>query len=477
MSAPLDSDSAIPLYHQLKLLLLDEIARGVFGPGERLPTEHELCERHGISRTPVNRALSELSERGIIVRVRGSGTFVNPDWLPNDPAAYPLSIVVSDSIRAARISRDVPESVDVSVVDYTELRSWLMKAVAQGTAPDIALIDEVWIAELADAHVIHAVDQLDPVWSEFEYQIDFDPAFVDGVRFDEHVYAVPEEINVAGIWYHRDLLARGGEDLPENWNELRTLAQRLQAGMAAGEYAISMPGGRAAFETTTYCLTALLASNDTQVIDGGVTLDTGAAVAALRLLRHFIEDGTMSGDVASHGWLAAARLLGSGQAGIAIGGSYEAETIAEAAGLTLDTMWDHFVFGPFPPGPHGEPATAAGAMAYAVLRQSRNPRAAMRLVVDLTGSEQLAERTAGRPMIPARRSSIDLVRQAQPFVLETARLSSTAVYRPQIVGYPLVSKQLQHMVEAVITGSLRPAAAVERAADIIGAITGLPVIH
>jgi hypothetical protein len=33
------------------------------------------------------------------------------------------------------------------------------------------------------------------------------------------------------------------------------------------------------------------------------------------------------------------------------------------------------------------------------------------------------------------------------------------------------------MLESVITGSLRPAAAVERAADIIGAITGLPVVH
>ena len=80
-------------------------------------------------------------------------------------------------------------------------------------------------------------------------------------------------------------------------------------------------------------------------------------------------------------------------------------------------------------------------------------------------------------MIPARRSSIDLVRQAQPYVLETARLFSTSVHRPHIVGYPLVSKQLQRMLESVITGSLRPAAAIERAADIIGAITGLPVVH
>lgn len=477
MSGHINPDSAVPIYHQLKLLLLDEIVRGVYAAGDRLPTEHELCKQFAISRTPANRALTELAAEGVIVRARRRGTFVNPEWRSDDPGANPLSIVVSDPIRAARIANEVPDNVELTVVDYTELRSYLMLAVAEGTAPDIALVDEVWIAEMADAHVIHALDQLDPVWSESEYQVDFDPAFVDGVRFDEHVYAAPEEINVAGIWYSRDLLARTGDELPTNWQELRDRARILQAEMPHRAHAVAMPGGTAAAETATYCLTALLASNGAEIINRGVTLDTGEAVETLRLLRNLIEDGTMTGDVVAYDWLTAPRLLGSGQAAIAIGGSYEAEVIAESAGLTLETVWDHFVFAPFPPGPNGAPATVSGAMGYAVSRQSRSPNAAMRLVQQLTGSEELARLTAGRPMIPARRSSIDLVRQAQPYVLETARLFSTSVHRPHIVGYPLVSKQLQRMLESVITGSLRPAAAIERAADIIGAITGLPVVH
>ncbi len=477
MNPPLDPDSAVPLYHQLKQQIMDEITAGIYRPGDRLPTEHELCEQHGISRTPVRRALTELADEGVVVRIRKRGTFVNRDWRPTDLGRHPLRIVVSDPIRGARISNVLPQGATVTVVDYTDLPSCLMKAVAEGTAPDIALIDEVWIAELASSYVIHALDQLDPAWSESDYQTDFDPAFVDGVRFDEHVYAIPEEINVAGIWYNRDLLSRIGAELPSSWDELRSLAVRLQDLLPMGAHAIAMPGGTAAAETTTYCLTALLASNGVRVMDGDVTLDNAEAVESLRLLRHFIEDGTMSGDVVEFDWLTAPRLVGSGGAAIGIGGSYEAEAIAEAAGLTLDTAWDHFVFAPFPAGPHGTRATAAGAMAYAVLRQSQDPLAAMRLLVDLTGSEQLAQRTSGRPMIPARRSSVDLVREEQPFVFETAKLFSTAVSRPQIVGYPLVSIQLQHMVEAVITGSLRPAAAVERAADIIGAITGRSVVH
>jgi hypothetical protein len=36
--------------------------------------------------------------------------------------------------------------------------------------------------------------------------------------------------------------------------------------------------------------------------------------------------------------------------------------------------------------------------------------------------------------------------------------------------------QLQVMLEAVLTGRLEPAAAVARAAELIGAVTGLPVL-
>ena len=43
-------------------------------------------------------------------------------------------------------------------------------------------------------------------------------------------------------------------------------------------------------------------------------------------------------------------------------------------------------------------------------------------------------------------------------------------------SYPRVSVQLQAMLEAVLTGRLSAQAAATRTADMIGAITGLPVL-
>lgn len=50
---------------------------GEFKPGERIPTEYELCERFSISRTSVRQALAELTQEGYLYRQQGSGTFVS----------------------------------------------------------------------------------------------------------------------------------------------------------------------------------------------------------------------------------------------------------------------------------------------------------------------------------------------------------------------------------------------------------------
>ncbi|GAA5068102.1 GntR family transcriptional regulator [Thermocatellispora tengchongensis] len=74
----IDRSSPLPLYYQLKSLLLDQIGNGVYAPGDRLPGDHELCARYDVSRTVVRQALAELELEGLIHRVRGRGTYVSP---------------------------------------------------------------------------------------------------------------------------------------------------------------------------------------------------------------------------------------------------------------------------------------------------------------------------------------------------------------------------------------------------------------
>jgi GntR family transcriptional regulator len=52
------------------------IAAGTYSPGSQLPTEAELVEMLGVSRTVVREALRGLEEDGLIMRRHGVGTFV-----------------------------------------------------------------------------------------------------------------------------------------------------------------------------------------------------------------------------------------------------------------------------------------------------------------------------------------------------------------------------------------------------------------
>jgi len=66
----------LPKYFRVKEALLQQIARGDWGPGALIPSEPELCRRFGVSRTTVRKAVSDLVYERRLVVVQGKGTFV-----------------------------------------------------------------------------------------------------------------------------------------------------------------------------------------------------------------------------------------------------------------------------------------------------------------------------------------------------------------------------------------------------------------
>jgi len=61
---------------QVKSLIRNRIRSGEWPPDHRVPSEGQLVEAHGVSKMTADRALRELSDEGLVVRVRGRGTFV-----------------------------------------------------------------------------------------------------------------------------------------------------------------------------------------------------------------------------------------------------------------------------------------------------------------------------------------------------------------------------------------------------------------
>ena len=64
------------LHRQVFNVLRDEISRGIYAKTGTLPKEEAICDRFGVSRITVRRALSDLAAQGLIERRHGLGTFV-----------------------------------------------------------------------------------------------------------------------------------------------------------------------------------------------------------------------------------------------------------------------------------------------------------------------------------------------------------------------------------------------------------------
>ena len=80
----LQNESSSPLYHQLMQRIADDIEKGNYPVGSRIPPEHELEKTYEVSRVTVRRALAELTAEGLLERKQGKGTFVSTPRISQD---------------------------------------------------------------------------------------------------------------------------------------------------------------------------------------------------------------------------------------------------------------------------------------------------------------------------------------------------------------------------------------------------------
>lgn len=108
--------SRAPLYLQITEILRQNLGRGIWKPGELLPTITELSEKYSVAKITIRQALKILEEEGLVESRRGRGTTVLPP--PPAPTRLQLGTRLStlvDMYRGDRPALDVLEDRDAEI--------------------------------------------------------------------------------------------------------------------------------------------------------------------------------------------------------------------------------------------------------------------------------------------------------------------------------------------------------------------------
>ena len=78
----IDVTSSTPIYLQIVNGMKEGILKGVFEPGEKLPSVRDMAKMMTLNPNTVQRAYKELEREKVVVTVRGRGTFISEDYKP-----------------------------------------------------------------------------------------------------------------------------------------------------------------------------------------------------------------------------------------------------------------------------------------------------------------------------------------------------------------------------------------------------------
>lgn len=136
----------------------ENLSSGVWKPGQKLPSEKELCAEFSVSRVVLREALKALEFLGILIIRPGDGTYVNEDVLA--PIVEPLSLdlllkrnILLELLEARKILETQMAAVAAEKADAEDLKK--MEQAVQRMDKSRDLVNEALQADL-DFHLFLA---------------------------------------------------------------------------------------------------------------------------------------------------------------------------------------------------------------------------------------------------------------------------------------------------------------------------------
>ena len=142
----------VPVIEQVEARIRELIESGQYLPGEKLPTEKELCQRLGVGRGTVREAFRLLQARGYVELRPGRGAFASEpapvdemgaiEWLVQNEQQLRDAIEIRRALEPMAARRMAERGDQASISALTELHKEFLIAVESDNVARIAELDE-----------------------------------------------------------------------------------------------------------------------------------------------------------------------------------------------------------------------------------------------------------------------------------------------------------------------------------------------
>lgn len=313
----------------------------------------------------------------------------------------------------------------------------LLSALASGQGPDIFFVSPATIKRFVEA------DYLYPLTDYFtpEIRSDFNPVALDSVTVANHIYAVPFETELLGLFYNKDMFESHGLQPPKTWDDMMKAARILKSPGVTGLTIETYDG---VFQNFSWLPFLWQTGSDLLSEDGRSSALTGSRAQSMySFFRSMVEQGLIN--------LRPSRpttdigILASGETAMQVSGSWNIRM--------LETEFKDQPIGvvPLPLPEGGAPVTISGGWKMAANRQSEHADEAAKFIMWAF---------AGKPEIPLKWvSETKFAYSPRKSVMEAGqdfyRKGLREVFTDQIYGTERAEPRLPEDINRIFSDSLQ----------------------
>ncbi|WP_410631180.1 extracellular solute-binding protein [Amycolatopsis sp. cmx-4-83] len=370
-----------------------------------------------------------------------TGTFSIWDPYPQFTADSAWAKVIDECAAGAGVK------IQRQSYDTTDLTGKVLLAAQQRTAPSVLVLDNPVVSTMVEAGVLKANDEVGLDASPAE------PNLVAAGTVQNRTYGVPLGANTLALYYNKDVLAAAGVDPASvtDWASLETALGKVKAAGKKGITFSAIGTEEGSFQFLPWFWGSGAALTD---------LSAPPAVAALTQWKSWLDRGYAPNSVIDNTQTTSWQEFATGQYAFAENGTWQLENAKKAG----------FPYGVLPiPGRTGGTAPAPTGGEFVTVPAQDNPdseRTAGRIATCLTSPDKVLTSDTALTYV----SAVPSVQQKQ--VTQKPELAVWVDAVKNAKGrtgdnlgtrYPRISQPLWNAVQAALTGSKTPDAALKDA--------------